>query len=130
VCELFHKNSYRFGTILESNGFILKQDELIPTAIESFEGIKVVIEAVLEDNGIPISKRKSGFTWIEDGCIVEIFLLATTELFIESGNVYTETKRNVDFYIAFLMHPCVVVGKSGLVSTNPYFPAKRPRRDA
>ena len=40
--------------------------------------------------------------------IVEIFL-ATTELFIESGNVYIETKRNVDPYIAFLMHPCVVV---------------------
>uniref|UniRef100_A0A914BVD0 ShKT domain-containing protein n=1 Tax=Acrobeloides nanus TaxID=290746 RepID=A0A914BVD0_9BILA len=40
----------------QSNGFILKQEELIPTAIESFEGIKVVIEAVLEDNGIPISK--------------------------------------------------------------------------
>jgi hypothetical protein len=29
--------------------------------------------------------------------------------FIESGNVYIETKRNVDPYIAFLMHPCVVV---------------------
>ena len=30
--------------------------------------------------------------------IVENFL-ATTELFIESGNVYIETKRNVDPYI-------------------------------
>ena len=37
------------------------------------------------------------------------FFLATTELFIESDNVYIETKRNVDPYIAFLVHPCVVV---------------------
>uniref|UniRef100_A0AC34F1B2 Peptidase M14 carboxypeptidase A domain-containing protein n=1 Tax=Panagrolaimus sp. ES5 TaxID=591445 RepID=A0AC34F1B2_9BILA len=35
-----------------SRGFILNQEELIPTAIETFEGIKAVIEAVLEDNGI------------------------------------------------------------------------------
>jgi hypothetical protein len=38
----------------------------------------------------------------------EIFL-ATTELFIESGNVDIETKRNMDPYIAFLINPCVVV---------------------
>jgi hypothetical protein len=37
------------------------------------------------------------------------FFWATTKLFIESDNVYIETKRNVDPYIAFLMHPCVVV---------------------
>uniref|UniRef100_A0A7E4V9M2 ShKT domain-containing protein n=1 Tax=Panagrellus redivivus TaxID=6233 RepID=A0A7E4V9M2_PANRE len=35
-----------------SRGFILHPDELIPTAIETFEGIKVVIENVLMDNGI------------------------------------------------------------------------------
>jgi hypothetical protein len=48
------------------------------------------------------------------------FFLSTTELFIESGNVYIETKRNVDPYIAFLMHPCVIVlaRKSGLVLTS------------
>jgi len=39
----------------------------------------------------------------------DIAFLATTELFIESGNVYIETKRNMNPYIAFLMHPCVVV---------------------
>jgi hypothetical protein len=65
-------------------------------------------------------------------CIVEI-LLATTKLFIESGNVYIEMKRNAD--------PCIVfyaslrgrmVGKSGLllILTNPDFLATRPRRDA
>uniref|UniRef100_A0AC35GJP4 ShKT domain-containing protein n=1 Tax=Panagrolaimus sp. PS1159 TaxID=55785 RepID=A0AC35GJP4_9BILA len=45
-----------------SRGFILNQDELIPTAIETFEGIKAVIEAVLEDNGIipkPIIPRRN-----------------------------------------------------------------------
>jgi hypothetical protein len=46
--------------------------------------------------------------------IVEIFL-STTDLFIESGNVYIKTKRNVD--IAFLMHGRMV-GKSGSVSTS------------
>jgi hypothetical protein len=43
------------------------------------------------------------------------FFLATTKLFIESGNVYIETKRNVDPYIAFLMHPCVVVWRENQV---------------
>jgi hypothetical protein len=40
--------------------------------------------------------------------IVETFL-ATTKLLIESGNMCIETKRNVNPYIAFLLHPCVVV---------------------
>jgi hypothetical protein len=40
---------------------------------------------------------------------VEKIFFATKELFIESGNVYIETKRNMD--IAFLMHPCVVVSR-------------------
>lgn len=35
-----------------SNGFILRQEELIPTAIETFEGIKVVIDSVLEENNL------------------------------------------------------------------------------
>lgn len=39
-----------------SNGFILKQEELIPTAIETFEGVKVVIDAVLEENGLEIKR--------------------------------------------------------------------------
>uniref|UniRef100_A0A914ZBR2 Peptidase M14 carboxypeptidase A domain-containing protein n=1 Tax=Panagrolaimus superbus TaxID=310955 RepID=A0A914ZBR2_9BILA len=45
-----------------SRGFILNQEELIPTVIETFEGIKAVIEAVLEDNGIiprPMIPRRS-----------------------------------------------------------------------
>ena len=49
--------------------------------------------------------------------IVEIFL-ATTELFIESGNVYIETKRNVDPYIAFLCIPAWSYGgKIRIIST-------------
>uniref|UniRef100_A0A915E6J6 Peptidase M14 carboxypeptidase A domain-containing protein n=1 Tax=Ditylenchus dipsaci TaxID=166011 RepID=A0A915E6J6_9BILA len=40
-----------------SNGFILKQEELIPTAVETFEGIKVVIEAVLEENNLSKSLK-------------------------------------------------------------------------
>ncbi|KAJ1363500.1 hypothetical protein KIN20_023385 [Parelaphostrongylus tenuis] len=35
-----------------SNGFILHKKELIPTAVETFEGVKEVIEAVLEHNDI------------------------------------------------------------------------------
>lgn len=35
-----------------SNGFILRQEELIPTAIETFEGIKVVIDNVLQKNNL------------------------------------------------------------------------------
>ncbi|KAI1731633.1 zinc carboxypeptidase domain-containing protein [Ditylenchus destructor] len=42
-----------------SNGFILKQEELIPTAIETFEAIKVVIDAVLEDNGLSRRPKES-----------------------------------------------------------------------
>ena len=57
----------------------------------------------------------------------QIFL-ATTKLFnndhagIESGNVYIKTKRNVDPYIAFLMHPCVVIlaGKSVMKISRQY----------
>ena len=56
---------------------------------------------------------EKNFTWLAPYCVVapiqSKFFLTTTELFIESGNVYIETKRNVDPYIAFLMHPCVVV---------------------
>lgn len=44
---------------LVSNGFILRQEELIPTAIETFEGIKVVIDGVLEENHL--LKNKSIF---------------------------------------------------------------------
>ncbi|PIO58154.1 zinc carboxypeptidase, partial [Teladorsagia circumcincta] len=42
-----------------SNGFILHKKELIPTAVETFEGVKEVIEAVLEHNKIikdPLSR--------------------------------------------------------------------------
>uniref|UniRef100_A0A1I7WNE4 Peptidase_M14 domain-containing protein n=1 Tax=Heterorhabditis bacteriophora TaxID=37862 RepID=A0A1I7WNE4_HETBA len=42
-----------------SNGFILHKKELIPTAVETFEGVKEVIDSVLEHNNIhmdPISK--------------------------------------------------------------------------
>ena len=61
------------------------------------------------------SQKFKTFPWVDDGgdrpfCVwSKKFFLATTELFIESGSVYIETKRNVDPYIAFLMHPCVVV---------------------
>ena len=60
-----------------------------------------------------------------------IFFVAITELFIESGNVYIETKRNVDPYIAFYasLRGRMTI-KSGLISTNPDSPAIRPRRDA
>jgi hypothetical protein len=34
------------------------------------------------------------------------------KFFIESGNVYIETKRKVDPYIAFLRYPCVVVWRA------------------
>ncbi|KAK6011934.1 zinc carboxypeptidase, partial [Ostertagia ostertagi] len=53
---------YRMGTgadTLLSNGFILHKKELIPTAVETFEGVKEVIEAVLEHNKIikdPLSR--------------------------------------------------------------------------
>jgi hypothetical protein len=43
--------------------------------------------------------------------------LTTTELLIESVNVYIETKRNVDPYISFLMHPYLVVWRES-ISTN------------
>ncbi|KAL3080818.1 hypothetical protein niasHS_014923 [Heterodera schachtii] len=36
-----------------SNGFILRQEELVPTAIETFEAIKVVIQGVLVENVLP-----------------------------------------------------------------------------
>ena len=49
------------------------------------------------------------------------FFLATTKLFIESGNVYIETKKKrgslYNFFDASLRSH--MVGKSGLVSTNP-----------
>ncbi|KAI6207642.1 Carboxypeptidase B [Aphelenchoides besseyi] len=45
LIELRPNNEYR-------NGFILNQHELIPTAIETFEGIKVVIETILEEHRI------------------------------------------------------------------------------
>jgi hypothetical protein len=50
--------------------------------------------------------------------IVEKNFLATTELFIESGNVYIETKRNVDRYIAFLCIPAWSYGGKIKISTN------------
>ncbi|KAL3114642.1 hypothetical protein niasHT_016273 [Heterodera trifolii] len=36
-----------------SNGFILRQEELVPTAIETFEAIKVIIQGVLVENVLP-----------------------------------------------------------------------------
>jgi hypothetical protein len=49
-------------------------------------------------------------------CVVEVFL-ATTELFIESGNVYIETKRNVDSFFHASLRGCMA-GKSGVVLTS------------
>uniref|UniRef100_A0A183CI11 Peptidase_M14 domain-containing protein n=1 Tax=Globodera pallida TaxID=36090 RepID=A0A183CI11_GLOPA len=37
-----------------SNGFILRQEELLPTAIETFEAIKVVIQGVLVEKALPL----------------------------------------------------------------------------
>ncbi|CAD6184392.1 unnamed protein product [Caenorhabditis auriculariae] len=41
-----------------SNGFILHKKELIPTAVETFEGFREVVNAVLEHNGVPKSPIK------------------------------------------------------------------------
>ncbi|PAV81627.1 hypothetical protein WR25_17483 [Diploscapter pachys] len=55
-----------------SNGFILHKKELIPTAIETFEGFKEVIEAVLEHNNLkrdpvtrisPNQRKKQLYRW-------------------------------------------------------------------
>src|SRR3569833_605830 len=54
-------------------------------------------------------------------------LLSSSELFIESSNVYIETKRNVD---SFFMHLCVVIWRENQVLTNPNFPTIRLCRDA
>uniref|UniRef100_A0A914H226 ShKT domain-containing protein n=1 Tax=Globodera rostochiensis TaxID=31243 RepID=A0A914H226_GLORO len=37
-----------------SNGFILRQEELLPTAIETFEAIKVIIQGVLVEKALPL----------------------------------------------------------------------------
>lgn len=46
-------NKIKLNTISVSNGFILRQEELLPTAIETFEAIKVIIQAVLQENSLP-----------------------------------------------------------------------------
>jgi hypothetical protein len=59
-----------------------------------------------------------------------IFILASTELSIESGNVYTEKKRGF-LYSFFDASPRGhMAGKSEIILTNPDFPAIRPRRNA
>ena len=81
---------------------------------QDFMAVQLDVMAKKPDDAIKELNKKYGLPLIRSDNfrtltnIIEIFL-ATTELCIESGNVYIETKRNVDPYIAFLMHPCVVV---------------------
>ena len=46
---------YNFS-ILEWDGFILSENELLPTAKETWAGLKVVIDQVLIKNGISLFK--------------------------------------------------------------------------
>lgn len=56
VNTIFTSTFFEKNFNLVSNGFILRQEELIPTAIETFEGVKVVIDAVLEENKLEMKQ--------------------------------------------------------------------------
>ncbi|KAH7728486.1 carboxypeptidase A1 [Aphelenchoides avenae] len=85
----------------ESNGFILKQDQLLPTAIETFEAIKVVIDGVLQDNGISrksktnsVLSQNTGFN-VKSGCAIHNHHSARLQISDLHSN-YTKAKRGAD----------------------------------
>lgn len=77
----------------------MNQDELLPTGIETFEAVKVVIEAILQDNGITKnSKRKfskKSMSWVVKVVTILKNLLSIFLVFFD-GETTTSRPRTTE----------------------------------